>query len=67
MNEQREDEESYEAFIFCEGHYEIGCKALKEGGKERLKPDSPDSIMKSKLERERKEKSKKRSLKRKRD
>lgn len=50
MNDQREDEESYECFIFCESHYEIGCKALKDGGKARLKPDTAESIMKSKLE-----------------
>jgi hypothetical protein len=39
MNEQRENEEAHECFIFCDSHYEIGCKGLKEGGKDRLKPD----------------------------
>ncbi|TNV84149.1 hypothetical protein FGO68_gene12006 [Halteria grandinella] len=36
MNDHRENEESYECFLFCEKHLEVGKKELREGGKGRL-------------------------------
>jgi hypothetical protein len=36
MDEQREDENSHECFVFCRKHYDIGRKELKLGGKDRI-------------------------------
>jgi hypothetical protein len=40
MDDQREDEDAYECYIFCSSHKEQGKKDLKQGGKSRLSPTS---------------------------
>ena len=49
MNEHREDEESYECFIFCQKHLEIGKRDLKIGGKERIKATPVSALINEKL------------------
>lgn len=49
MNQQRENEDSYECFIFCKMHFEVGKRDLKNGGKDRIAQSSPASQIKEKL------------------
>jgi len=49
MNENREEEESYECFIFCSKHLECGKRDLKQGGKDRIMPRNPAIVEKERL------------------
>eukprot|EP00347_Sterkiella_histriomuscorum_P013471 403364586 len=49
MNQQREDEEAEECFIFCEKHEEVGRRDLQNGGKARLQVPSEKVQIQQKL------------------
>ena len=49
MDEHRENEESYECFVFCNRHLEQGKKDLKQGGKERIRQQTEKDLIAQKL------------------
>ena len=44
MNDNRENEESYECFIFCSKHLECGQRDLKQGVKQRIMPSTSKAL-----------------------
>ena len=40
MDDQRENEEDYSCYLFCDKHLEIGKRDLKQGGRERIMPST---------------------------